>query len=252
MSKDLWKYRRQITVENLGNSFQQQVLSGGEQQNKVLNAFLKQVPPTLRHFTFARMCLFCLQEETSGRVSCTLLLLFWAFANGYDQKICSSNLSIWNDVKAGYSCPRSFCLWVRKKRFSFLQDICKYRLLFNNYRNTSCVSSSFFLTLFVSSVCWWTDFTEELIEKMPRAILSGNFSRIFHEVHATVINLWYITKAAPSSKASLLKDGIYHWHLSGAKWTIKTLPFKERLESIHLVDWTYSYALWHQNTKLLK
>lgn len=50
MSKALWKYRRQITVEHLGNSFQQQVLSGGEQQCKVLNAFLKQVPPTLRHF----------------------------------------------------------------------------------------------------------------------------------------------------------------------------------------------------------
>ncbi|XP_020630788.1 E3 ubiquitin-protein ligase rnf213-alpha-like [Orbicella faveolata] len=42
MSKALWKYRRQITVEHLGNSFQQQVLSGGEQQCKVLNAFLKQ------------------------------------------------------------------------------------------------------------------------------------------------------------------------------------------------------------------
>ena len=75
MSKDLWKYRRQITVEHLGNSFQQQVLSGGEQQCKVLNAFLKQVPPTLIHFPFARMCLFCLQEETSGRVSCTFVVV---------------------------------------------------------------------------------------------------------------------------------------------------------------------------------
>ena len=75
MSKDLWKYRRQITVEHLGNSFQQQVLSGGEQQCKVLNAFLKQVPPTLRHFTFARMCLFCLQGGTYGRVSCTFVVV---------------------------------------------------------------------------------------------------------------------------------------------------------------------------------
>jgi len=52
MSQALWKYRRQITVEHLGNSFQQQVLSGGEQQCKVLNAFLKQVQPALRHFTY--------------------------------------------------------------------------------------------------------------------------------------------------------------------------------------------------------
>ena len=152
---------------------------------------------------------------------CCCCLTVWAFANGYDQKKCSSNLSIWNDVQAGYSCPRSFCLWVRKKRFSFLQDICKYRLLFNNYRNTSCVSSSFFLTLFVSSVCWWTDFTEELIEKMPRAILSENSSRIFHEVHATVMTFWYITITASSTKTTLLKDDIYHWHLSGTKRTIQ-------------------------------
>lgn len=53
MSRALWKYRREITVEHLGNSFQQQVLSGGEQQYKVLNAFLKQVPPTFRHFPSA-------------------------------------------------------------------------------------------------------------------------------------------------------------------------------------------------------
>ena len=94
-------------------------------------------------------------------------------------------------------------------------------LLFNNYRNTSCVSSSFFLTLFVSSVCWWTDFTEELIEKMPRAILSENSSRIFHEVHATVMTFWYITITASSTKTTLLKDDIYHWHLSGTKRTIQ-------------------------------
>ncbi|KAJ7339392.1 hypothetical protein OS493_005787 [Desmophyllum pertusum] len=42
MSRSLWKYRGQITVEHLGNSFQQEVLSGGEQQYKVLDAFLKQ------------------------------------------------------------------------------------------------------------------------------------------------------------------------------------------------------------------
>ena len=76
MSKGLWKYRRQITVEHLGNSFQQQVLSGGEQQCKVLNAFLKQVPLSLRHFPFARMCLFCLQEETCGKVYCTYVVVF--------------------------------------------------------------------------------------------------------------------------------------------------------------------------------
>ncbi|KAJ7339378.1 hypothetical protein OS493_005772 [Desmophyllum pertusum] len=42
MSRSLWKYRRQITVEHLGNSFQQEVLSGGQQQYKVLDVFLKQ------------------------------------------------------------------------------------------------------------------------------------------------------------------------------------------------------------------
>ncbi len=45
MSRALWKYRRQITVEHLGNSFQQEVLSGGEERYKVLDAFLKQVSP---------------------------------------------------------------------------------------------------------------------------------------------------------------------------------------------------------------
>lgn len=42
MSRSLWKYRRQITVEHLANSFQQEALSAGVNQNKVLGAFLKQ------------------------------------------------------------------------------------------------------------------------------------------------------------------------------------------------------------------
>ena len=40
MSRSLWKYRRQITVEHLGNSFQQEALSVGAVQYKVLEAFL--------------------------------------------------------------------------------------------------------------------------------------------------------------------------------------------------------------------
>ena len=44
MSRSLWKYRRQITVEHLANSFQQEALSvGGDWQYKVLGTFLKQV-----------------------------------------------------------------------------------------------------------------------------------------------------------------------------------------------------------------
>ena len=43
MSRSLWKYRRQINVEHLANSFQQEALSAGVNQNKVLGAFLKQV-----------------------------------------------------------------------------------------------------------------------------------------------------------------------------------------------------------------
>ena len=47
MSRSLWKYRRQITVEHLANSFQQEALSVGVNQNKVLGAFLKQVKKSL-------------------------------------------------------------------------------------------------------------------------------------------------------------------------------------------------------------
>ena len=43
MSRSLWKYRRQINVEHLANSFQQEALSAGVNQYKVLGAFLKQV-----------------------------------------------------------------------------------------------------------------------------------------------------------------------------------------------------------------
>ena len=46
MSRSLWKYRRQVTVEHLGNSFQQETQSTAVNQYKVLGAFLKQV--TLR------------------------------------------------------------------------------------------------------------------------------------------------------------------------------------------------------------
>lgn len=47
MSRSLWKYRRQITVEHLANSFQQEALSADVNQNKVLGAFLKQVKKSL-------------------------------------------------------------------------------------------------------------------------------------------------------------------------------------------------------------
>ena len=44
MSCSLWKYRQHITVEELSSSFQREVLLfGGEQEYKVLDAFLKQV-----------------------------------------------------------------------------------------------------------------------------------------------------------------------------------------------------------------
>ena len=43
MSRALWKYRQHITIEGLSSSFQREVLSGGEQEYKVLEAFLKQV-----------------------------------------------------------------------------------------------------------------------------------------------------------------------------------------------------------------
>ena len=44
MSFSLWKYRQHITVEDLSSSFQREVLLfGGEQEYKVLDAFLKQV-----------------------------------------------------------------------------------------------------------------------------------------------------------------------------------------------------------------
>ena len=43
MSYTLWKYRQHITVEDLSSSFQREVLYGGEQEYKVLDAFLKQV-----------------------------------------------------------------------------------------------------------------------------------------------------------------------------------------------------------------
>ncbi|XP_022803330.1 E3 ubiquitin-protein ligase rnf213-alpha-like isoform X2 [Stylophora pistillata] len=42
MSRALWKYRQHITIEGLSSSFQREVLSGGEQEYKVLEAFLKQ------------------------------------------------------------------------------------------------------------------------------------------------------------------------------------------------------------------
>ncbi|PFX19443.1 E3 ubiquitin-protein ligase RNF213 [Stylophora pistillata] len=42
MSRALWKYRQHITVEELSSSFQREVLSGGEEEFKLLDAFLKQ------------------------------------------------------------------------------------------------------------------------------------------------------------------------------------------------------------------
>ena len=46
MSRALWKYRHHITVEELSSSFQREVLSGGGEEFKVLDAFLKQVTST--------------------------------------------------------------------------------------------------------------------------------------------------------------------------------------------------------------
>ena len=48
MSRALWKYRQHITVENLWSSFQKEVISGGEQEYRVLDAFLKQVTNTFQ------------------------------------------------------------------------------------------------------------------------------------------------------------------------------------------------------------
>ena len=42
-TRSLWKYRRQVTVEHLGNAFQQADDSFDNSQHKVLRAFLKQV-----------------------------------------------------------------------------------------------------------------------------------------------------------------------------------------------------------------
>lgn len=51
MTRSLWKYRRQITVEQVGTSFQQETLSAGGDQFKVLGAFLKQVTLCVREMT---------------------------------------------------------------------------------------------------------------------------------------------------------------------------------------------------------
>ena len=42
-TRSLWKYRRQVTVEHLGNAFQQADESFDKSQHKILQAFLKQV-----------------------------------------------------------------------------------------------------------------------------------------------------------------------------------------------------------------
>ena len=42
-TRSLWKYRRQVTVEHLGNAFQQADESFDNSQHKVLREFLKQV-----------------------------------------------------------------------------------------------------------------------------------------------------------------------------------------------------------------
>ena len=43
MTRSLWKYRRQVTIEQLGNALQQATESTDDSQHKVLSAFLKQV-----------------------------------------------------------------------------------------------------------------------------------------------------------------------------------------------------------------
>ena len=46
MSRTLWRYRHHITVEELSSSFQREVLSGGGEEFKVLDTFLKQLTST--------------------------------------------------------------------------------------------------------------------------------------------------------------------------------------------------------------
>lgn len=181
------------------------------------------------------MQLFYLLEETHGKVYCTFVFCY--FCCYFDLLITiTTKRNAHRIYQVEITSSQVFLAeWV-KKRFSFLQDICKYRSLFTNYRNTSCVLSSFFLTLFVSSVCWWTDFTEELIEKMPRAILSENFSRIFYEVHALVMTFWYIRKAKSNTKTSL-------WHLPLASFWCKMNNKDSFTQGTapRWVDWAYSY-----------
>ena len=56
MSFSLWKYRQHITVEDLSSSFQREVLLfGGEQEYKVLDAFLKQVTYCWQRFCVKRL-----------------------------------------------------------------------------------------------------------------------------------------------------------------------------------------------------
>ena len=148
MSRALWKYRHHITVEELSSSFQREVLSGGGEEFKVLDAFLKQVTST-----YPRKGLgFC-----ATKIFFVILTPFSAFISG------------------------SICSWKTEESLLF-KSIFTCFFLLNKYRNTSCVSFSFCPMLFVSSVYWWTDSTEELTEQMLRIIPSVNFSRTFRKV----------------------------------------------------------------------
>ena len=76
MTRSLWKYRRQITVEHLGNSFQQEVLSGGEQRHKVLYTFLKQVTPMFTQFSLHLTVVSASRDFQEAKFNIVVLLLF--------------------------------------------------------------------------------------------------------------------------------------------------------------------------------
>ena len=149
MSRTLWKYRHHITVEELSSSFQREVLSGGGEEFKVLDAFLKQVTST-----YPRRGLgFC-----ATKIFLVILTPFSALISG------------------------SICSWKTEGSLLF-KSIFTCFFLLNKYRNTSCVSFSFCPMLFAFNVYWWTDSTDELTEQMLRIIPSVSFSRTFQQVY---------------------------------------------------------------------
>ena len=77
MSRSLWKYRRQVTVEHLGNSFQQEVLSGEEQRQKVLYAFLKQVTPMFKQLSLHLRVVSASRDFQEAKYCSFVVVLFF-------------------------------------------------------------------------------------------------------------------------------------------------------------------------------